>query len=309
MKESRLIKYYKTFSKKKDLYNMEMKLKDFAHSQFIDTKYNRYDVFVRCLAIDNYYGKNDYGFDMYNKMQKLRVGTADGYEDRFRKLIASIEENGFDTEYPINLAEGILCDGSHRSSCLLQFGIEDVPYEDRNKKRVSYKKEWFNSRFSKEEINRIEAKRLEIFDKFSFFTTIMLWNSVEEWFDDIEQDIAKDYNILESRTVNINTDFIREIYKCDDIASWKVEKKIEHMKGRGNKIRLLRLDMPNPEWRTKQATGKPLSKVGERIKLKYRAEYKPKVPNYFHDIIIHTSDNFEQAEFIRNVINEVYPES
>jgi len=237
------------------------------------------------------------------------MGTSEGYEDRFRKLIASVEEHGFNPEYPINIAHGILCDGGHRTSCILNFDIENVPCKIKNNKKVvSYKKEWFDARFSKKELAQIEAKRIEVFDKFSFFTTIMLWNSVEEWFDDIENDIAKNHNILSSRTVNIKTDFIREIYKCDDIAPWKVEKKIECMKGRGNKIRILKLDMPNPEWRTKQATGNPLSKVGERIKLKYRAQYKPKVPNYFHDIILHTSDNFEQAEFIRNVINEMYPE-
>ena len=285
-----------------------MKLKDFAQSQFIDTGHNRYDVFVRCLAIDNYFGLNDYGFDMYNKMQKLRVGKTEGYEDTFRKLIASIDEHGFNSDYPVNLAHGILCDGGHRSSCLLHFNIDDVPYEDRDKSKVSYLKEWFDVRFSKEEMARIEAKRLEIFERFNFYTTIMLWNSVEEWFDEIETDIAKNHKILSSQTVNINTDFIREIYKCDDIATWKVEKKIEHMKGRGNRIRILKIDMPNPQWRTKEATGNPLSKVGESIKHKYRAQYKPKVPNYFHDIILHTSDNFVQAEFINNCILQYYNE-
>ena len=58
----------------------EMNAKDFAYNHFIGTNNNRYDVFVRCLAIDNYFGKNDYGFNMYNKMQKLRVGTDKGYD-------------------------------------------------------------------------------------------------------------------------------------------------------------------------------------------------------------------------------------
>jgi hypothetical protein len=285
----------------------EISTKDFAYNHFIDTNYNRYDIFVRCLAIDNYFGKNDYGFNMYNKMQKLRVGADKGYEERFKKLIQSVEKEGFNPEYPITISNDILSDGSHRASCIFHFDIEKVPYQINNKNKVSYNKAWFTQKFTPKEIARIEEKRLEIFDKFNFFTNIMLWNSVEPYFDDIEADIAKSYRILESRDVTINPNFIREIYKCDDIASWKVEKKIEHMKGRGNTIRLMRIDMPNPEWRTKEATGKPLSKVGERIKQKYRAEYKPKVPNYFHDIIIHTSDNFEQAEFIRNVINEMYP--
>ena len=66
--------------------------------------------------------------------------------------------------------------------------------------------------------------------------------------------------------------------------------------------------MPNPKWRTK-FNGKPLSTVGEKIKLKIRADYQDKIPNYFHDIIIHTSDNFDQARFIRKSIHETYPKS
>jgi hypothetical protein len=287
----------------------EMNIREFAHDHFIDTGLNRYDVFVRCLAIDEYYGKNNYGFNLYNKMQKLRVGTSEGYEGRFKKLIENVEKKGFNPEYPISIGSGILCDGSHRTSCILSFDIDNVPYEKVERKKVSYNKTWFDMKFTAKEVQLIEAKRLEIFDKFNFFTTIMLWNSVEPYFDAIEKDIAKSHKILESRDVPINTNFIREIYKCDDIATWKVEKKIEHMKGRGNTIRLLRIDMPDPSWRIKEATGKPLSRTGETLKLKYRKQYTPKVPNYFHDIIIHTSDNFEQAEFIRNAINEMYPES
>lgn len=288
----------------------KMEARTFAYNHFIDTELNRYDIFVRCLAIDEYFGKNDYGFKIYNKMQKLRVGTNIGYEEVFRNLIENVDKSGFDPKYPISISNGILSDGSHRVSCILNNGLSDIPFETvkNSTVKVSYNMAWFAARFTKKEMARIEVKRLEIFKRYDFFTNIMLWNSMEPYFDDIEQDIAKEYNILESRDVLINTDFIREIYKCDDIASWKVEKKIENMKGRGNIIRLLKLDIPNPQWRTKQATGKPLSKVGEKIKLKYRGIYTPKVPNYFHDIIIHTSDNFEQASFIRKVIDDMYPQ-
>ena len=34
----------------------------------------RYDMIVRLLAIENYYGINDFGFDLYYKMQKARNG-------------------------------------------------------------------------------------------------------------------------------------------------------------------------------------------------------------------------------------------
>jgi hypothetical protein len=37
-------------------------------------KFNRYDIVVRYLAIENYYKINDFGFNLYNKMQINRVG-------------------------------------------------------------------------------------------------------------------------------------------------------------------------------------------------------------------------------------------
>ena len=36
---------------------------------------NASDIIVKIMAIENYYGKNNYGMDMYNKMQKIRVAN------------------------------------------------------------------------------------------------------------------------------------------------------------------------------------------------------------------------------------------
>ena len=59
---------------------LSMNIKELAYSQFIDTDLNRYDVFVRCLAIDNYFKRNPYGFDLYNKMQRLRGADVESYD-------------------------------------------------------------------------------------------------------------------------------------------------------------------------------------------------------------------------------------
>ena len=62
------------------------------------TGFNRYDMIVRLLAIENYYGKNDFGWDLYRKQQNTRKGGDwQNAESRFRALIKSYEENGYDT--------------------------------------------------------------------------------------------------------------------------------------------------------------------------------------------------------------------
>lgn len=287
----------------------DMNIKGIAYSQWVDTSLNRYDVFVRCLAVDEYYGRNDYGFKLYDKMQYKRKGMLPGWVDTYKSLIKDLKNNGFDNERPIRTTNSILSDGSHRYSYMLNEGFDKIPVIiDDTLEDVHWHKKWFDRYFNQEEMKQIETKRLQIFDRFGFFSTIMLWNSVEPYFDDIEEEISKSVPILESRTVGYNEDFVREIYKCDDIHPSKVEKKIQYMKGRGDKIRLLKLDVPNPKWRIK-FNGNPLSTVGEKIKLKIRGDYQNKIRNYFHDIILHTSDNFQQADFIRNVIDDMYPKS
>ncbi len=287
----------------------EMNIKGIAYSQWVDTDLNRYDVFVRCLAVDNYFGRNDYGFTLYDKMQARRRGSLPGWVGTYKDLIKNLETNGYDNKLTIRTTNSILSDGSHRYSYMLNEGFDKIPVRiDNTIEDVHWHKSWFDNFFTEEEMAQIENKRLEIFDKFGFFSTIMLWNSVEPYFDEIEEEIAKSVPILESRTVEYKEDFVTEIYKCDDIHPSKVEKKIQYMKGRGDKIRLLKLDVPNPKWRIK-FNGNPLSTVGEKIKLKIRGDYQNKVSNYFHDIILHTSDNFQQADFIRNVIDEMYPKS
>ena len=70
------------------------------------------DIMIRILAIEEYYGKNNIGFKMYNKMQEIRVKGNKlipqhqmFYEKEFKTLIKSFEENGFINTNPIYLNE------------------------------------------------------------------------------------------------------------------------------------------------------------------------------------------------------------
>ncbi|NMB97390.1 MAG: ParB N-terminal domain-containing protein, partial [Clostridiaceae bacterium] len=71
--------------------------------------------------------KNDYGFNIYKKMQNARGQTLHNVE-RFTELIKSIEKHGFCGESNI-LVDGNmqLIDGSHRLACALYFDAERIP--------------------------------------------------------------------------------------------------------------------------------------------------------------------------------------
>ena len=97
--------------------------------------FNRYDLIVRMLAIDNYYGLNDFGFNLYLKMQNIRKLTHKYIPDDmtfdtkiFSDLIKSFEQEGFKEDYPIHVNRFMeLVDGSHRFSLALYKNINKIP--------------------------------------------------------------------------------------------------------------------------------------------------------------------------------------
>ena len=50
---------------------MEKNIQDILNDQFIGTAFNRVDIVVRYLAIGNFYGDNDFGYDLYRKMYQM----------------------------------------------------------------------------------------------------------------------------------------------------------------------------------------------------------------------------------------------
>lgn len=93
------------------------------------------DIWVRFLAIDNYFGLNSDGFGIYNDVQHYRVSSKSiiprhqyDNEEAFKALIDSIVSNGFDSQYPLCLNKDyMVIDGAHRLALALYLGIDRVP--------------------------------------------------------------------------------------------------------------------------------------------------------------------------------------
>ena len=135
----------------------------------ISDNMNASDIMIKMLAIDNYFGKNDYGMRLYCKMQKIRVSQnklierekADNKEN-FIKLIESIKKYGFDDKYPIELNKNFeVFEGSHRLACALYFNIDIVPVKF-NKMiwnlKYDYSLEWFKNNGMEDYIYLIKEK-------------------------------------------------------------------------------------------------------------------------------------------------------
>ncbi|MBU8907592.1 capsular polysaccharide export protein, LipB/KpsS family [Desertibacillus haloalkaliphilus] len=151
-----------------------MNVRELISKQFNDDVFNRVDLIVRYLAIEDYYGKNNYGFKLYKKMQKNRskhiAKTYLRRKRKFKELIESVEKQGLKKDSYVNLdSKSHLLDGSHRVACALYFNIDEIPIQFREKrKKIDYSINWFkNNGFTEEEIKLILDKQTELFDYIS----------------------------------------------------------------------------------------------------------------------------------------------
>ena len=270
--------------------------------------YNRLDVVVRYLAIEEYYGKNTYGFDLYLKMQKKRVPSKSATAMKiFRDLIESYEANGYDPDSKILLNRDLeLVDGSHRLALSLWHGNPVVSCKVSGTRDVSYGLDWFvKAGFTPDELNTILCKYAELKEKTTRQAVIIcvLWPPVYPFFNEICESLNQQYELKKYTDYNYSEeDFketVRSVYKSDDIADWKIEWKIKHMLDFQPKtVRVLEIYTDLPKFRLKRLNNNALSIEGEKIKREYRERYKDRIDNYVYDIILHTGDNYIQSQMI-----------
>ncbi len=272
--------------------------------------FSRYDIIVRLLAIENYYGENDFGWVLYRKMQNKRKGEEwETAEERFVELIKSYEKNGYDDKSEILINYDLhLWNGSHRIALALFHKSYSVSCQLQAEwPNVDYGINWFiENDFSVNEITEIKFRFERLKNEIQVPFVCTLWAPVAPFYDEIierlklvcEVDSYRDYMF---NTFNY-TQMARKIYAVDDIEKWKIEKKIEYMKQNIQDdnwvIRVVKLNLNQPRFRRKDSTQNTLSVECEDIKRIIRNCYKDKLPNYFHDIICHIGDNFYQNEFI-----------
>lgn len=97
--------------------------------KILESNLDDYRIAVRYLAIENYYGKNTIGYDIYLKLMELHTSheTAVKRLSTFIKLIKDWEKLGYDDTKSIDILEnGILIDGTHRFALGVYFGLSNM---------------------------------------------------------------------------------------------------------------------------------------------------------------------------------------
>lgn len=233
------------------------------------TRIAGYDIAVRLLFIEQYYGKNQYGYALYKKMHTLRgnygqvneaeriyneqrakgkpVFHGQGREEhsieQFERLIVSCEHNGFNESSVIMADKNLLnINGSHRLSMALFKGKPFIKTEVHNTVfHRGYELDWFWAHgFNNDEIEIIKKKWNDIVqnakEKVGFFYCI-LFPPAEDYFEDITNDINQmmDDNISVAKTdeyiweVDDFVNFLKAVYHFDSINTINLQRKIMYI--------------------------------------------------------------------------------
>lgn len=308
-----LISQIKIIRQKEKNFSHEYDIREILMQQNTPEGYNRLDIFVRLLAVEEEHGLNDYGWNLYRKMQDARVPNEDkSTEERvviFKKLIASWKENGYDCNYEIWLDKNLnLDDGSHRLALALYYGVETINCKVLMiNHEINYGEDWFRRNgFNENEISIIKAKALSYLANLKIRITCILWPPVLRFFDEITEMISEKYKVESSMDLMFSDDtfrrYIKGVYRIDDIDDWKIERKLEYMSEYPEKkIRLLIIEFAYPRFRYKELNKNTILIQGEELKAKIRDIYKNKMDHYFYDIICHTGDNVLQSEYIEKL--------
>lgn len=130
--------------------------------QYVDGRFCRLDVIVKFLAIEEYFGENDFGMSLYRKMQSARIrpAYADIAEERFGGLIKSWEEKGYDADSHIVVNRDYrIIDGSHRMALALYFGLSYIKTRIIDEDAITnFGIDWFLSCVGNDEFKRIDDK-------------------------------------------------------------------------------------------------------------------------------------------------------
>jgi len=173
--------YFERYAKGKPIRvicDTDIAVRDLILAQYYGNDYTNYkatDMAVRMMAVENYYGEDNSGFELYRRMQ-YRTGY--DWTDRYKKLIQSYEENGYDRECPIDIGRNLeIMDGAHRLTLALYHGDEFIRARmfDFSKNRVFDEDYFWKSGFEEPICNAICEKTEQLLQDANYDFVGVIW--------------------------------------------------------------------------------------------------------------------------------------
>ena len=132
----------------------------------------------------------------------------------------------------------------------------------------------------------------------------ILWNSMDNYSKKVLEDISSYGNILDVFSINLGDkyeQFVRDIYSQDEIAEWKVNKKIETMFKCSNsrKITIVTIDIETLKTEYHPYKKRIVFTNLEKMKTDIRKKYSEMIDYYFFDNVFHVTD--DENEYIADL--------
>jgi hypothetical protein len=279
---------------------------------------NRYDVIVRKLLADAVLrdGISEVSkleespeLQLYDTMQKNRTGRVS--KTRYLRLLQDLSNHGHDLgRYPIYLNKhGHIYDGSHRVACAISMNNYNIPVKRNRFLSVEpqYARDWFINKISKNQLDILdnEEKNIQLHTGAAF--KLMLWPPATSFSDEVSKIINDQHKIIH---VNSNIDirnfdkFVDDIYCRDGIAQWKIERKKRYFQNHETKVTVFSIIVEHPQYFRNSSTGSYLSNEMIVLKKVIRDKFKNQVPDYFGDVICHSSDNPQMSREMHHIIED-----
>lgn len=310
-------KFHRRFSNGKKLRVLkqgEMAVNDLFLAQYYKGDYSDYkhmDAAVRLLAIEEHYGQNHCGFELYRRMQ---MASGFDWTERFQKLIKSYEETGYSRDSSIEVGKDFaIMDGSHRLTLALHSGQEFINttiYDKDCKRTFDYDWFWKNG-FADQDCRLIKEKKQNILEKVNYEFVGVVWPPAMGFADELMADInsydPENVRVMKYQDLELETGefdhLFRALYHTDILDQNGMDIKIAQIKGcmedneNRFRIRVFYLKIQNPQIGMNPKNLTPQSQVIKQIKEVFRKRYEPGIVNYKYDVIMHISDNYLQSKF------------
>jgi len=196
---------------------------DLFFAQTKDGVFSRPDMIVRYLFIENYFGKNNYGTELYKKMQTARINETQEPVDRFNALIQSYEKNGYNPESYILVSQNMAVrNGSHRGALALYYNTPLTCFVEKHNNFVQYELSWFRENgFTDEEISLITSCTEKLYDALNRPLNIVLFGSSADEADEVCSALSS-YGTVENcerRTLGEVEcyNLFRRLYRANDL--------------------------------------------------------------------------------------------
>lgn len=281
--------------------------------------FERYDVLMRKRVVDKLSNQSkileSLDADLpvlkdYDKMQKARVSRNTRF--RFLRLIDGISRDGYDpARFPVELNKsGEIFDGSHRTACALSFNVKFMPVKINKFLSVKpqYGRNWFENKFEDHVLNELDAMEKDVLLGTGAAFSLILWPPALAMLDEVVEFLQTRVRLLEIDSNVELTDldkFVRELYRRDGIADWKVARKIEFFQSYKASLAVVSFSVGTEDYKYNGSTGTYLSASVAALKGSIRSMLCHRVPDYFSDVVCHSGDNPQMNREIRELI-EVY---